>query len=78
MVQLVTIPAHDAKVGDVVEVVGHSVGDAPRVGEVLQVTDSPSGLRLNVRWEDGHTSVLFPGTDVVLRRTPVAKKKARR
>jgi hypothetical protein len=62
-----TLSAHDAQVGDVVEVVGHSVGQGQRVGEVLEVSDGDH-LRLQVRWQDGHVSVLYPGGDIAIRR----------
>lgn len=53
--------------GDLVEVVGHAVGDAPRSGEILEVLGEPAHPHFRVRWEDGHETVLFPGSDVVIR-----------
>jgi Domain of unknown function (DUF1918) len=73
-----SVPVHEAEVGDVVEVVGHSVGDAPRTGEIMEVADGEHGLRLLVRWEDGHESVLYPGSDVVIHRSRRPAKAARK
>jgi Domain of unknown function (DUF1918) len=72
-----SVPVHEAKVGDVVEVVGHSVGDAPRAGEILEVSDGERGLRLLVRWENGHESVLYPGSDVAIHRFKRPAKTAK-
>ena len=57
-----------ARVGDLVEVVGHRVGDSPRNGEILEVLGEPTHPHFNVRWEDGHVSVLFAGSDIVISR----------
>ena len=54
-------------VGDLVEVVGHSVGDAPRSGEIVEVLGEPAHPHFRVRWEDGRETVLFPGSDVQIR-----------
>ncbi len=53
--------------GWIVEVAGHRVGDAPRSGEVLEVLGSPESPHYRVRWENGHESLFFPSSDVVLR-----------
>jgi len=53
--------------GDVVEVVGHRVGDAPRSGEILEVLGPDARPHFRVRWEDGRVSLLFPGTDVLVK-----------
>ena len=53
--------------GDLVEVVGHSVGDAPRSGEIVEVLGHPAHPHFRVRWEDGRETVLFPGSDVRVR-----------
>jgi hypothetical protein len=31
-----------------------------RAGEILEVTDSPLGANLRVRWDDGHESEIRP------------------
>ena len=57
-----------ARVGDLVEVVGHRVGDAARNGEILEVLGEPTHPHFQVRWEDGRVSILFTGTDIVISR----------
>ena len=54
----------DLRVGDHVVAQGHRVGDGARTGEVLEVVGEPGHERCRVRWEDGHETVLYPGTDV--------------
>jgi hypothetical protein len=60
----VTITA--AGVGDLVEVVGHRVGDAARYGEILEVLGEPAHPHFLVRWEDGRESLLYAGSDIVI------------
>jgi Ala-tRNA(Pro) deacylase len=55
------------RVGDVVEVVGHRVGDAGRTGEVVAVLGEPGAEHLRVRWDDGHESLFYPGSDAIVR-----------
>ena len=62
-----TIDGAPATVGDVIEITGHSVGDAPRTAEIVEVLGGPEHVRYRVRWEDGHESILFPGADAVVR-----------
>jgi hypothetical protein len=62
----VTITA--ACAGDRVEVVGHRVGDSARNGEILEVLGEPAHPHFSVRWEDGHVSLLFAGSDIVISR----------
>ena len=57
----------DASPGWVVEVVGHRVGEAMRAGEILEVLGSPDHPHYRVRWADGHESLVFPGSDIVVR-----------
>jgi len=65
----VTITA--AGVGDLVEVVGHRVGDAARYGEILEVLGEPTHPHFRVRWEDGRDSLLYAGSDIVISRPTV-------
>ena len=60
--------AEAARPGDVVEILGHYVGDAPRTGEILEVIESGGRVHYRVRWEDDHESVYYPGSDAVVRR----------
>lgn len=47
-------------------VTGHRVGEARHVGEIVEVLgrDRP---RYRVRWDDGHESLYFPGSDATIR-----------
>ena len=55
-------------IGDVVEVTGHKVGEAPRTGEVLEVLGVPGEPHFRVRWDDGHESLFYPSSDAIVRR----------
>lgn len=59
----------DARRGDVIEIVGHRVADAPRSGEILEVLGQAEYVRFRVRWEDGRETLLFPAADVVVSRS---------
>jgi Ala-tRNA(Pro) deacylase len=58
--------------GDVVEVSGRRVGEAVRLGEILEVLGRPERPHYAVRWEDGHTSILYPGDESRIRQYPVS------
>jgi len=62
------IPLGEARVGDIVGVVGHRVADTPRNGEIVEVVAGSPHPSLRVKWEDGHISRLYPGSDVVVLR----------
>lgn len=52
------------EVGDRIVVRGHRVGEHDRDGEILEVRGPDGGPPYVVRWDDdGHESVLYPGTD---------------
>jgi hypothetical protein len=53
----------DAKVGDEIVVEGLHTGDARREGEIREVMDRGGIEHYRVRWDDGHESVFFPGSD---------------
>lgn len=55
-----------AVVGDRIVVHGHKVGERERQAEVLEVLGDGDQLRYRVRWDDGHESTFFPGTDAVV------------
>lgn len=52
-----------AKVGDEILVDGPHLGDPRRGGEVLEVREQGDVVHYRVRWEDGHESIFFPGSD---------------
>jgi hypothetical protein len=56
-----------AEVGDVVVISGHRVGEPERTGEILEVLGEPSHERYRVRWDDGHESLFYPGSDATIR-----------
>lgn len=53
--------------GDIVTIVGHRVGEVGRTGEILEVLGDPGHQHFRVRWEDGHESVFYPGSDATIR-----------
>lgn len=57
----------EARVGDLLEVAGHRVGEAARLGEIIEVIGVAEHVHYRVRWEDEHETVLYPGEDVVVR-----------
>jgi Domain of unknown function (DUF1918) len=62
-----TVQGQPAAVGDVIEITGHAVGDAPRRAEILELLGEQGHEHFRVRWEDGHESIFFPGEDAVIR-----------
>lgn len=67
-----TTEALRARPGDIVTVEGHKVGDARRMGAVLEVLGDPGREHYRVRWEDGRETVFYPSSDATFRR-PRAK-----
>ena len=54
-------------VGDRIVVRGHKVGEHDRDGEILEVRGADGGAPYLVRWDDdGHESVIYPGTDAFI------------
>lgn len=53
-----------AKAGDRLVVRGHHQGEAIRDGEIVQVLGENGAPPYLVRWEDGHESEVFPGSDI--------------
>ena len=58
-----------AKPGDRIILAGELVDQPTRAGEVLEARGADGGPPYVVRWEDGHTSTMFPGPGAVLRVT---------
>jgi uncharacterized protein DUF1918 len=65
-----------AKVGDIVEIHGHRVGEGARTGEIVEVIGEAGHEHFRVRWADGRESVLYPASDAIVR--PGRRRKARR
>jgi hypothetical protein len=61
---------HRARVGDLIVIEGHHVGDTRRTGEILEVLGDAEHEHYRVRWED-HESLFYPasGDATVKRRT---------
>ncbi len=55
-----------AVVGDRICIHGSTVGQEDRHGEVLEVHGKDGEPPFLIRFEDGHTGLLFPGPDAVI------------
>jgi hypothetical protein len=55
-----------AAVGDRLLVHGNVVGQADRTGEIIEVRGSSGDPPYVVRFDDGHTGLIFPGPDAVI------------
>jgi len=58
-----------ATTGDRIILAGELVDQPTRSGEVLEARGADGGPPYVVRWDDGHTSTMFPGPGSVLRVT---------
>jgi REP element-mobilizing transposase RayT len=56
-----------AKVGDVVAIHAHHLGEPERLGEILEVLGQPDHIHFRVRWDDERESVFYPGNDATVR-----------
>ena len=65
-----------AVVGDRLHVHGNVVGHPDRTGEILEVRDSGGEPPYLVRFDDGHTCLMFPGPDAVVEHPPQKRKAA--
>jgi hypothetical protein len=63
----VSLKLNQAKVGDIVEVTGHQVGEARRSGEILELLGEESHAHFRVRWADGTESIFYPSSDASVR-----------
>jgi hypothetical protein len=52
--------------GDLVVIAARRVGAVEQVGEIIEVFPG-ARPHYRVRWEDGHESIFFPGTDASVR-----------
>jgi hypothetical protein len=57
-----------AQVGDLVIVEGHRLGEARRIGEILEVLGEAGHEHYRVRWDDDHESVFYPSSDATIQR----------
>ncbi|WP_055506100.1 DUF1918 domain-containing protein [Nonomuraea pusilla] len=56
----------NATVGDRLVVHGKTVGEVDRQGVIIEVHGADGGPPYMVRFEDGHTGLVFPGPDAVV------------
>ena len=66
----------ETKPGDVVVVSGHRVGERERVGQIVELFGEAGRMRYRVRWEDGHETILHPGSDAVIRHTAPRRERS--
>jgi hypothetical protein len=55
-----------AAVGDRLHIHGHCVGYPDRMGEIVEVHGQAGEPPYLVRFDDGHTGLVFPGPDAVV------------
>jgi Domain of unknown function (DUF1918) len=55
-----------AAVGDRLHVHGNIVGQTDQIGEIMEVRGAGGEPPYLVRFEDGHTGLIFPGPDAVI------------
>jgi hypothetical protein len=65
-----------AVIGDRLHVHGNIVGQPDRSGEIVEVRGAGGEPPYLVRFEDGHTGLIFPGPDAVIEHP--AKKKGKK
>ena len=53
--------------GEVLVIAGHRVGEAQQLAEILEVLGKPGHAHFRVRWEDGHETTIYPGSDALVR-----------
>lgn len=58
-----------ATVGDMLRIHGHNVGDPDKMGEIVEVHGQSGEPPYVVRFDDGHTGLVFPGPDAVVEHT---------
>jgi hypothetical protein len=57
-----------ARPGDELVIHGHAVGDHEVTGEILEVLGEPGHEHYRVRWDNGHESLHYPGSDARVKR----------
>lgn len=60
----------EAATGDRIRVHGHIVGHPDRQGEIIEVRGNRGEPPYLVRFEDGQTTLMFPGPDSVIEHVP--------
>ena len=62
------------RVGDLVVVEGHRVGQGRRIGEILEVLGEPGREHYRVRWDADRESVFYPSSDSTIQPAKPRKK----
>lgn len=55
-----------ATVGDMLRIHGNSVGNPDKTGEIVEIHGQSGEPPYLVRFNDGHTGLVFPGPDAVV------------
>lgn len=55
-----------ATVGDRLHVHGKTVGEPDQIGKIIEVKGLNGAPPFTVRFEDGHTGLVYPGPDAVV------------
>ena len=64
-----------AHVGDLVIVEGHRIGEARRIGEIMEVLGEAGHEHYRVRCHDDHESVFYPSSDSTIQKAAPRKKR---
>ena len=64
-----------AAAGDRLRIRGHIVGQSERTGEIVEVRGAGGEPPYLARFDDGHTSLVFPGPDAVIEHSRRKAKK---
>ena len=64
-----------ARVGDLIIVQGHRLGEPTRTGEILEVLGAAEHEHYRVQWDDGHESVFTLGSDAAIQHVDRSKKR---
>jgi Domain of unknown function (DUF1918) len=67
----------EATVGDRLHVHGNTVGQPDKIGEIVEIRGAAGSPPYQVRFEDGHTCLVFPGPDAVVESVPKARPTAK-
>jgi hypothetical protein len=63
------------RIGDLVVVEGHRVGQGRRIGEILEVLGEPGHEHYRVRWESDRESVFYPSSDSTIQKAEPRNKR---
>jgi Domain of unknown function (DUF1918) len=63
----------EATVGDRLHVHGNTVGQPDKIGEIVEIRGAAGSPPYQVRFDDGHTCLVFPGPDAVVEPVPKAR-----